>query len=369
MNLHQRAPERASIQPSSLEILALGDRFAAAYTSIEHALRTLGRLTFRREHSFESADAVVDFIRDSPFELVIMPNPYGNSRRMYVYQKLRAVGFPVLVFDRGGLPNSWFFDIGFNADSPSYSPLSWDQPLDADQRTSVRDYISSVISSDVALETQGDRVGGEELRKELSLEGKQVLFVPFQRPGDTTMRHFAGNVKDAQEFTLRIEQVQGLLASVSDDWVVICKKHPLETKLPSRRLQFVPDDTHIHDLLELASAVALVNSGTGLLATLFDKPVYHFGQTYYEHPRLNRSVQTADALVHALLHAPVHFDPDVRDRLIFHLVNRVYSFGKFETELVEEKDGALRNITRHIDFTELRFPEDVFKKKNPAFFT
>jgi hypothetical protein len=120
----------------------------------------------------------------------------------------------------------------------------------------------------------------------------------------------------------------------------------------------------VHDLLELCDAVALVNSGVGLLASLFNKPVYYFGKSYYAHPGINRHVQSATALFLNAVRNPVQFDAEVRDRLIHHLTKRVYSFGKFETELVRQKEGHLINVTRQIDFYDLKLPfSRLFRKK------
>jgi hypothetical protein len=324
----------------------------------------LGKVTYRSEHNFSGVEEVVDFVRNSSFELALMPNPYGNQRRMHIYHRLRGVGFPVIVFDRGGLPDSWFFDVGFNADSPSYSPIEWDQPLSAADRTAVRAYVESVRGSDHALEAQGERVGAERLREQLGIGDRKVLFVPFQRPSDTTMKFFADSAKDAASFAKIIEETDGLLRQHAPEWVLLAKKHPLEVDAPSSAIQFVDDKTHIHDMLEISSAVAVVNSGVGLLATLFNKPVYYFGKTYYGHPAINRHVQSAMDLFLNIARSPIGFDEDIRDRLIHHLRTRIYSFGKAETELVRQKEGHFLTITRNIDFYSVKMPfERLFHKK------
>ncbi len=346
------------------DVLALGDRFSAAYSSIDDVIRSFGKITYRSEHSFGGADEAIDFVRNSSFEFIVMPNPYGNQRRFHIYNKLRSFGFPVLVFDRGGLPDSWFFDVGFNADSPSYSALEWDQPLSDAERTDVRAYIAGIVGSDRALEAQGSRVGAQRLREELSIGDRKVLFVPFQRPSDTTMKFFADSAKDFEFFTQMIEETTSILRIHAPEWVVLAKKHPLELEAPSSSIRFVDDGTHVHDLLELCDAVALVNSGVGLLASLFNKPVYYFGKSYYAHPGINRHVQSATALFLNAVRNPVQFDAEVRDRLIHHLTKRVYSFGKFETELVRQKEGHLINVTRQIDFYDLKLPfSRLFRKK------
>ena len=304
------------------DVLALGDQFSAAYASIRHAIDGLGQITYRREGEFATAGAVVSFIRDSAFDLVLMPNPYGNERRRDVYLKLKQIGFPVIVFDRGGLPDSWFFDVGFNADSPSYDYRYWDRPLGAEDHAKVRAYIEHVQREARPLEVQGLRAGGAALRERLGITTEKLLFVPLQRPSDTTIRFFAGEIGSYEAFLDVVLDVHRRCSSSLSGWRVVVKKHPLETARVAPGLCYVPDDTHINDLIEASDAVLLVNSGVGLLASLWDKPVLYAGSAYYGHEKLNRRVRTADDVERALGHL-VPVEAETRDRLVHHLITSV----------------------------------------------
>lgn len=353
-------------QPS-LDILALGDRFSAAYRSIEDVTRSIGKVTFHSEHAYAGVDEAISHIRNSSFEAVMMPNPYGNERRLAIYRRLREIDFPVIAFDRGGLPDSWFFDSGFNADSPTYRMSEWDKPLTAQEEVEIEAYIHRLRNSASALEAQGERVGGQVLRARLGLQGKKVLFVPFQRPSDTTIKFFAGSLKGWGEFVSHVEEIAALCEGTAPEWVVIGKRHPLETENPTHRINLVPEGVHIHDLLEMSDAVCLVNSGVGLLAAAFDKPVFHFGEAYYSHPMLNRRVHSPDEVVICLRNLAPKIDTGARNALFHHLKNRVYSFGVSKMELIRQSDGSLRNITRHIDFAEVRLPAAVRRPKKKFF--
>jgi glycosyltransferase involved in cell wall biosynthesis len=344
-----------------LEILALGDRFSASYRSIEETLRDIGDLSFREEHSFDNAEDMIDYVRNSSFDLVVMPNPYGNERRRWIYVHLKRLDFPVLVFDRGALPGSWFFDLGFNADSLSYHPLAWDNALREDENYAVEDYIQNA-KNQLPLEHQGHRLGGEQLKQKLGLSGKKVLFIPFQRPSDTTIKFFCGGIKTFDNFICLVNQSRKLLEQHASEWVVVAKRHPLEQVRPHANVLFVDDDTHVHDLIEMSEAVLLINSGVGVIASLFDKPVLHAGDAFYSHPGMNRNVKTPEDVVYWLLRG-FEVSKSARNRFIHHLVNKVYSFGTFETERVLHKDGAYRNITRKINFDTVKIPEGLVKKK------
>ncbi|WP_447802259.1 capsular polysaccharide export protein, LipB/KpsS family [Pseudomonas serbica] len=343
------------------EILALGDRFSAAYKSIESTIGDFGSITYREESSFEKAEEAITFVRNSSFDMVLMPNPYGNERRRWIYTHLKGLGFPVLTFDRGALPGSWFFDLGFNADSATYHPLNWDKALTEDEDKAINAYIEEA-KSQAPLESQAPAVGGQQLKEDLGLTGKKVLFVPFQRPSDTTIKFFSSPVGNFDNFVKLVTNTKNLLQKESDEWVIVAKKHPLEPKRPMADVMYVDDDTHIHDLIEMSEAVLLVNSGVGVLSALFNKKVLHAGTAFYAHPGLNQGVRTAEDIVYWL---NSDFTPSevTRNRFLHHLVNKVYSFGKFETELVPQKDGTFRNITRKIHFDTVNLPQELKKKR------
>ena len=346
---------RPQTEQAKLEVLALGRRNSAAYTSIARVLAGLGRLTYIDEKSFRTFGHCLDLVRDRAFDVVVMPNPYGNERRLEIYRALRQCNVPVITFDRGGLPRSWFFDIGFNADSPSYSPRIWDHPLSATERARVRRYIEQVRTELEPLEAQGARIGAQRLREKLGLGDRKVLFVPFQRPSDTTVRYFSAPLRDFAEFEQLVGQIGEFTRTTLSDWVVVAKKHPLETARPSSTVTFADDDAHINDLIELADAVLVLNSGAGLLSLCWDKPVLIAGTAYYADQRLNMQVQSS-ADVSAALRQLQPVDAETRDRFLHHLISNVYSFGNFHTERVRQSDGSWRNVTRRIDFDVVRLP-------------
>ena len=79
---------------------------------------------------------------------------------------------------------------------------------------------------------------------------------------------------------------------------------------------------------------------------------------------MNRRFSSAVELIHYLDKVPVKVDAETRDRFIHYLRNKVYSFGRFETEIIPQADGSTRNILRKIDFESIRFPiSRVFEKK------
>ncbi|MEY8200690.1 MAG: glycosyltransferase [Colwellia sp.] len=336
-----------------MKTLALGSKDSAFYKSISDALFSFGDITYKSEHDFKYVKDLVEYINKYEIERVLMPNPYGNNKRNACYRKLKEIDVDVVASDRGALPDSWFFDNGFNADSPSYKKGEWDYPLTVQESTEVEGYLSSLIDADKALEAQGARVGGDYLRENLGLIGKKVLFVPMQRPEDTVIKHFSGAIESLIDF---VEKVSGIADTLSEDgWVVVLKKHPLESDyiLPSsEKVKYVYNSAHVNDLIEMADAVLLVNSGVGLLAMAWNKPVYHFGEAFYSIEGVNKKVDSIESASTSIRNGLIVDVEKVR-RFYYHLINRVYSFATFQTEKVKEQNGASRNITRHINFRTL----------------
>jgi len=347
-----------------MNILALGDRFSAAYRSIEHKLIEVGNLIYRSEHSFKNVDEIIDFIKTHTplINLVIMPNPYGNKRRMYTYKRLKEINFPVVCFDRGALPDSWFFDIGFNADSLTYHPLNWDKELTLKEKEDVIRYIEEIQKGNKALEEQGERIGGENLKEILGLKGKKVIFVPFQRPEDTVIKYFSNGYEKFVKEIIRLNEI--IKKQYGDEWVLIAKKHPLENERPTDEIIFVEDDTNIYDLIEMSDLIVLINSGVGVLSMLYNKPVCYFGEVFYGHYDINRKVSIAEDVLYYMQN-PFAVNEEKVYRFIFHLKHNVYSFGHFEVEKVLQQNGNYRTITRYIDFYDFKFPKNIniVKKK------
>jgi len=337
--------------------LALGSSESAFYRSLRHVTFAFGDITFQHETEFDPPDGILDAMERGGFDQVLMPNPYGNEQRLSCYRALRDAGKRVIASDRGALPDAWFFDHGFNQDSPSYAPEAWDQPLSDEQRTNVRAYMDTLRQSADTLEAQGRRQSRDALKSRLGLDGKKILFVPLQRPSDTVVRHFSGAVDSLEELVQWVSEAERELeACTGDAWRVILKKHPLETDYiipPNERIKYVTDDVHIHDLLEISDAVVVLNSGVGLLSLIFGKPTLHVGEALYGHGGLGQSVASVSEMVDAVQDAP---GPDAErvERLVHHLITSVYSFADFTTELTRQRDGSLMRVTRRMKFRELR---------------
>lgn len=353
-------------------ILFFGKPYTNASKCLKDIFPFLGNVIYTSEYSFVNIKNVFlehDFeymLKTNNISKIIFFNPYGNSVRLEIYNWCKKTNFPFYCYERGALPDSWFLDpSGFNSDSESYLPIHWSKTLSKTETEQVESYIKECVFGSNFLEKQSERIGGEALANKLQLGSKKVLFVPLQRPSDTVIQYMAGNIRSFSRFTNVIDQLAKSLKSKG--WVVLCKKHPLETEVP--RLQYaeyVPDDTHFIDLLELSDRVALINSGVGIYSMMMEKPTYIFGDAFYAFEGINKSIKyqdfenddEIDDLAKEIV-TGYEVDKTKMQQFLHYLVYSFYSFGKTKTISRKEADGSLRTITTGIDFYNLKLDGNV----------
>lgn len=325
----------------------------------------VGKIVYVSEFDFCDADKNLltegfkRFLEQHSISKIVFPNPYGNESRLQIYKWCRDNNFPFVVFERGALPESWFLDgNGFNADSSSYWESNWIGELSDDSREVVENYISSVLNEQDALEYQGLRLSGAGLAQKLRVGNKKVLFVPLQRPSDTVIKYFSGDENGFSKFIACIDEAAAQLKKLG--WVVICKKHPLETVTPPlNHAIYAEENTHFLDLLEMSNAVALINSGVGIYSMMLGKPTFVFGQAFYQFEGLNVKVEnySVDDFLGKFFES---FDFRREKMLSFvgYLFSKFYSFATPKMKLRRESDGSNRNITVGLDFYKLKIGQE-----------
>ena len=333
--------------------LCIGSRNGLPFRGIRQAIPYLGRVIYRHETEFSSVEDLDQYIKENNISRLLFLTPYGNEARLNLYRWARGVEFPFVVFDRGAFPDSWFFDAGgFNSESSSYQPSNWRRELSPTERDSVDKYLHELCSSDVTLETNGDRVGAYEFRRRFNLLDKKVLFVPLQRPGDSVIKYLSGNVQGVEHFC---DEISKTIRQLPSNWRVVVKAHPLEETSPAiDGAILLPSDTHVYDAISAADAVATINSGVGLLSLCFGKSVYCFGAAFYSHPGLARTVGSAEELRQSLTSGGSVDRESVRE-FVYFLRNRFYSYANTSYR-IEKHEGGARSVAVHLDFYQIVLP-------------
>ncbi len=333
------------------KILVLASKRSINANSLRQVFATIGNCTYRDELTIHSTDELKEIIESNDFNRVFFFNPYGNEHRLNLYRYCKETCIPFYIFDRGALNDSWFIDPnGFNGDSSSYDRVHWDNKLSSEQISETREYIHQTFLVDDTLEKNGERIGVEHFKEKYSPDDKKILFVPFQRPNDSVIKHFSGNVDNVEDFTYKLRIIADKLSS---DWVVVAKKHPLESKisLPDNVVE-LPASTHVYDCIQSSDAVLLINSGVGLLSAMANKPVYHFGKTYYAHEDIACEIFDENDAVEKIKNG---FKPNIDSvtKFIFHLVNNVYSFAKTDYRIENSAGGSSRNVAVLSKFSKI----------------
>lgn len=163
-------------------------------------------------------------------------------------------------------------DQGWGAASRAFGNLDF---VDHNPDDRLDDFLSRVRKSRSTKAPQGKDDSGQ-------LPEFDIL-VPLQVPGDDALIYHAD---------IGLEEFVTILAEFASraKVAVLFRKHPYdETDFYSRMKErfaseYVIFDSrgHIHDVLQLASAVAVINSGVGFEAMIYDKPLLSFGRAIYD---------------------------------------------------------------------------------------
>lgn len=339
--------------------LILGKRKDKIWLGIRQILPLLGRIDYISEYDLD-VEGIKEFLQYRGITRLLFSNPYGNEKRLSIYFWARENNFPYLVFERGALPDSWFLDEGFNADSPSYDYKKWNKELTVEESLDVEDYINSIIQSSNTLE-RNDNFNGGILTKSIidsrhKVGNRKILFVALQRPNDTVVKYFSGPSKSFEGFIIQLNEIVEALDI--NEWFIIVKKHPLEPRFPDNlkrvdNMILVNNEYHIHDLLYIANKVLLINSGVGLLSLLFEKPVVHMGEAFYSHPEINKHAENSIEAI-KFIESDFRISKKVRAQLIYYLKNDFYSFAKVYYSERVEKNGSKLSIAENFIFYQIR---------------
>lgn len=320
----------------------------------EAVLQALANPTIIDENGRVDPERFAAEIAEQKPRSVLMWNPYGLAWRKKVYDALRFLGIDPIVGERGALPRSIYFDKGgLCVESSSYAEEHWAKPLTAEQEQSVEAYIDDMRYGEHALEKQSGRVGAALLRHRLDLpDAAKILFVPLQLPDDTVTTLFSEKRREYDAYLLELKR---LSLSLPRDWVMVYKNHPLAVQKFNLSSAICADQYHVHDILEAASAVALFNSGVGVISMAFNKRVFYYGPCFYAIDGVNEPFIDAEQMVETLGSvAPV--DKNKVHQFFHYLLKELYSFADWEADVAAFSNLSNRTKVKDIKFTEVRIP-------------
>ncbi|MHA2013354.1 MAG: capsular polysaccharide export protein, LipB/KpsS family [Candidatus Helarchaeota archaeon] len=312
-----------------------------------------------------------DVIRNSDKPMIIW-NPYGYlaydkepyKKKYEIYKEHLSKGKDVYVVERGALPNTIFIEKNtFNVESDSYNEDKWNFELDKQAEEEAIKYINWLRYDEHTLEPQqSSQILNEELffqflkvdRKKF----KNVVFVPLQIHNDTVTLLWCDWVKSTNQFQNFIY----LLSLENPETLFLIKNHPCEESSYycnyKRDNIKIVDNYHYKDCLEYCDKVITINSGIGLQAMCWDKPVAICGQAFYHIDGVNLKINNLKELQSFIdIKWSVNFEKI--KRFIYYLTN------KFYTECTMQKISRNASVPKLIK--TLRLPQDCYvktKKRN-----
>lgn len=291
---------------------------------------------------------VLDYIKENNISRVVFTNPYANDARIKIYNIIRKANIQYFVVERGALRDSIYIDhTGFCCESHLYHEKYWNHELSKEEKEYVYRYIREEKDCDNSLERQNSRIERRLLMDKLNIpSGKKILFIPLQSRSDTTTTLFAGDIGSYDNF---IQLVNDVAHNISSEWIVLVKKHPLsDVDEEIKGVTFV-NEINIKDLIEISDYILLMNSGVGLLALLWNRPVLYTSSAFYANEKLNIKVHSYEDVINAL-NSGFLPDKEVCLRFIHYLIHDFYSFGKMKTYEKKYTDNARLTITKDIEY-------------------
>lgn len=322
-------------------------------TALRGALPAMGDFELLSEKVFSTPDLLVSYVEEEDYDRVLFLNPYGNPHRLELFEAVRAARIPFLTFDRGALPDSWFFDDGgFLGNSSRYDAENWDKPIPMNALEDTRRWMKEYSSSGITLEANSPRKTSAYWKDKFGLGPRKMIFVALQRPSDTATRFFSG---PAGSYSKYIEWIDNLARRIDKrKYLLVVKKHPLEDDCPRfDGAVLAPGDANIHDLIEASDVVVVLNSGTGVIALAMDRPVVVCGNAYYAGSGLAGQAKSEDELLEKVI-SPTPPDKEKAAKFLHYLRNEFYSYGNSHYVDLKNEAGDNIKIVDKIDFSVLR---------------
>lgn len=340
--------------------LILSPRHGKTANSIRVAIPYLGDCIFKGDKEFPDVNSFVDFLNKNSVKRVVFFNSYGNPQRLELYNICLEHKIKTINYDRGGLPDTWFFDSkGFNSASTSYSPEKWDIELDTKQTDNIQEYIQKILVTNQTLEKNGERIGSVNFSKKYNIENKKVIFVPLQRPNDSVIKYFSDSIESVDNF---IHEIKNLAKKIKEkEWVIIIKQHPLEPTITfddAENIILLNSNDHFCDAIIASNVVLLINSGVGLYSLMGDRPTYNVGNAYYSHNGLSNKISSPLDLEYHLDNLRKPNQKKV-ESFIHYLLYNFYSHGKTTYNIAT--DPISKSSTSNAVFTDfsiIRLPID-----------
>ena len=264
-----------------------------------------------------------EYIKNSGKSFIGWNPTASEARGKSIWEYYKANNLPAYFVERGALPDTVVIDPnGFLCDSSSYDEENWNFPLLNGQEQDINQYIADLTSDESSLEHQkSSRLNKDQFHSAVGSVNKELIFVPMQLETDTVIERWSDWVKGVKQFFKIVEQ----LADAFPDKVFMVKPHPLtHLKFDTQNNVINVDSLHYKDCLAYCDKVLLINSGLGLQALAWGKPVIIVGKAWYNFEGMNYKATDFNNTID-LLYADLPVDMEKAKRFLYFLKFVLYS--------------------------------------------
>lgn len=259
-----------------------------------------------------------------------LAHPKKTYKKKYeLYKYFRKQNKDVYIVERGALPNTIFIDKNnILVYSDSYNEDKWNKDYSSNQLKKAEKYIDWLRYNEHTLEPQkSNRISDKtEFFESLYVNRKfdKVVFVPLQIHNDTVTILWSDWVKNTKNFLKNIKY----LAKQNPNVLFLVKNHPCEDESyniysETQNLKIV-DNYHYKDCLEYCDKVITINSGVGLQAMCWNKPVGICGEAFYQFDEINTKINNYHEL-QEFINSNQSVDFSKVKRFIYYLTNEFYT--------------------------------------------
>ncbi len=297
----------------------------------------------------------LDKVRNSHKALIIW-NPYSYIKvprlkwKLDIYNYFKDNNKPAYIVERGALPETIYIDkSGFLFDSESYNKEKWDVTLTGKDYKLIADYIENFINQTDTLEPQQNGfVSKETFYNELELDGNIIkVFVPLQVHDDTVILLWCDWVKSMPKFQSMVRKLGKKMENV----IFLVKNHPVESKKMRNGQNIkIVDNYHYKDCIKYSDIVLTINSGVGLQAMMWKKPVIIVGNAFYQQDEVNQKANNIKEVQDYILNPMTPNNLKTR-KFLYYLKFKYY------TECIMKSIGVGRSTITEVKKIRFEAPE------------
>ncbi len=322
-----------------------------AHADVFFPLRLAGyKLTAAHEGDPASLERAALLIENAEVDAVAVFNPYMKSHQTLkpLFDAARAKGLRTIVFERGALPESWYYGPDMSYADPDFAELELCEEEFSDAELALTDAYAARLRSGVAtLEANGDYAETRARLESFCAGHRKICLIPLQLRDDVAVTQFNEGYPKHDAFMRDLKRV----VARHPDVLFLVKTHPLSKEaldLVGRNVVDCDEYDNIHALIDLSHAVVCYNSGVGLLALIHQRRLVTVGNAFYNLPGLGaRATSLDEAVKRAFGVDNMTFHTQPVRLLLAWLLTRKYSFFRGESvvhEFAARKAHGYKNL-------------------------